>query len=273
MKIHIIRRGCCKVIGCLLEEDKGLARIEVPAFIVYIEDELHGDTLIDTGYGTDFFDATNSFPQRLLRWAAPVKLESKSLNDRLTEVLNRKPEPERLIITHFHPDHIGALKQMLAEFPSIKRVVGSQKELETYNNMSKIEQIREGFIQSLIPKDFVFYDFRSYKKILLPINQFTSGYDVLGDGTLVIIPMLGHSVEHCGVYLPRNAFLFVGDAAYTNKSLTDRTRATKTMLNIAYDTKIYEQTYKKIQNVKSQYPKITIRTAHDFYYCEDYYTF
>src|SRR6516225_4634826 len=45
------------------------------AVFVYLEHPRHGISVIDTGYSPFFQWATRPFPQRLYRWATPVRLD------------------------------------------------------------------------------------------------------------------------------------------------------------------------------------------------------
>lgn len=273
MRVHLIKRGACYAKGWTLERGLGQQKILVPAFILYIEDEINGDSLVDTGYGEAFFQATTKFPGILMRKITPVILESETFAEQLTKILGRIPTPKRLIITHFHPDHIGGLSDALACFPTITTIYGSQKELSHYQQKNCFSQIKSAFLEELLPTAITIQDIGSFQQVSLPLKQAISGYDILGNSSILLIPLGGHSYDQVGVFLPEKLIFYLADATYTEKNLKYRVKLPTVMGMIADDKKMMLQTYHRLTEIYHEDTNISYLTAHDFYRKEQHYVF
>lgn len=70
-----------------------------------------GIVLFDTGYSQHVFDAASRFPDRAHLWATPVTLHPhETAAEQLREMNIEPSDVGHIIVSHFHVDHIGGLR-------------------------------------------------------------------------------------------------------------------------------------------------------------------
>lgn len=175
--------------------------VDFPALVVLIQHPAHGPILFDTGYADHFLTETESFPERLYRLATPPRLPPE---ERLAVQLRRhgiSPEDvELVLVSHLHADHVAGLRDLpRARFLLLRR------ELETFRHLRGFAAVRRGFLPGLLPPDFAaradFAEDRPVAELGPSWAPFERGYDLLGDGSLIGIPLPGHTPGQLGVLL------------------------------------------------------------------------
>lgn len=153
----------------------------------------HGVILIDTGYTAEAVKNENR--------SAILRLYSKALGPVLNlggqpdEVLSRLGYDTRdvrmVIVTHFHADHVSGLRQ----FPNARFVVDGAAWDQVATN-SAFANLRHGVFTELLPDDFAdrILDLSTCRDTPL-------GRDILGDGSLIAVPLPGHAAGHFGVII------------------------------------------------------------------------
>ena len=67
--------------------------------------------LFDTGYTERFYDATNTYPNKIYAHATKVVVtEDCEIKNQLQQIGLSPSDIKHVIISHFHADHIGGLK-------------------------------------------------------------------------------------------------------------------------------------------------------------------
>jgi len=181
-----------------------------------------GPVLIDTGYGPRVTHGA----QR----SVALKVYSAVLRPRLVEydlpllALERAGysprDVQRIIVTHFHADHVAALR----DFPNA-RFVASGVGWEAIGRMRKGQRIHSGIFAELLPTDF--------SSRLLPIETLTvrqapfglgMGRDIWGDGSCLAIDLPGHAIGHFGLLWPQSepTLLYATDTTWLAEALDDR---------------------------------------------------
>jgi N-acyl homoserine lactone hydrolase len=178
--------------------------------------------LIDGGNSSRFDQEADAFPflMRQIMRTVPGRLKNRiSLPDALREV-GESPASVRLLLpSHAHLDHVGGYEDL----PRIP-VLLSDAEMEYLSDRTARstgavipEQARlllDGRARPL--------QFRSG-----PYEVFDQSLDVYGDGSIVVVPMPGHTPGSVGIFinLDRNQRIFyVGDAALQGTEIVKRTR-------------------------------------------------
>jgi len=236
----IYRAGYC--VGRGVFADRTLtwkkARFYTRCFL--LEHPIRGLVLIDTGYGKDLIEATSSGIYSLYRTLLPVTyLPEDSIVFQLAQDGISLKDLSYLILTHFHPDHIGALP----EFKNVPWIYCSDA-LEQLMNFSKLRGLTHGFIRPLVPAipkrsiPVVKNDFRE------KWNLFPS-MDLFSDGTLHLIDLPGHALGQIGIAI-QDSF-FVADAQWTQNALPHSLG-----FFLQQDSKAYRKTFESIQNRISQ---------------------
>ena len=145
MEIHYLNGGYCRQLMALV--DRRTWRFEkFHALFVAIRHPREGWLLIDTGYSDRFVAATRRWPYRLYRWATPAT-SAGNVRDILRRARIDPDEVRQIIVTHFHADHIGGVR----DFPRA-RFVHHADALAPLQALAPLAQVRRAFLPDLLPE-------------------------------------------------------------------------------------------------------------------------
>lgn len=205
----IYQVGFCVGRGILADRTLSWKKVRFYARSFLIEHPQKGLILIDTGYGQNLIEATQKGIYSLYRSLLPVTFKKEdSVVFQLEQDGIFLKDLSYLLITHFHPDHIGAL----FEFRRVPWIFRSDA-LERLMSFSRLRGLKHGFIRSLVPSI-------PEESIAVKDDFFTQvsgkfrGVDLFGDGSLLLIDLPGHALGQMGVLI-ENTF-FVADAKWTD---------------------------------------------------------
>lgn len=187
----------------------GNREIRFHALFVLLEHPQYGHILFDTGYGSCFYEATEVFPYSVYARVTPVFINEEDTAKSQLLKLGIKPEDvSYIIISHFHADHIGGLR----DFPEAKFVC-LESAYQAINKRTGIMALREGFLPKLLPDDFsdrvMFLREKTFSDEFSP---FTYYYDVFGDKSILAFDLSGHASGQIGILSGKR--FFVADACY-----------------------------------------------------------
>ncbi len=257
MKINILHAGYCTAPEHLAIQGGRWRAIHFPAMFALFRHPKFGAMLFDTGYSYRFFDETKKFPRRIYRWMTPVHLREEDLVVNQLAGFDLKPaDVTRVFISHFHADHIASLPDLAwSRFVYLPHA------------FSRLRHSR-----GLVPSDF---DSRSRevdvtKPILLSEEYapFKTGYDLLGDESIIGVELPGHADGQMGVFARDDddkLFFFVADAAWLKRSVVDN-RPPHKMANLLFsDPEAYRQTLGDLHSYYLTHPDTIIVPSH----CEE----
>ncbi len=193
---------------------KGAKRETIRFYATYavIHHPGEGYILFDTGYTSRFHKQTQSFPYSIYARATAVVVEKEEEAIRqLTAMGISASEVKYIIISHFHADHIGGLR----DFPNAQFIC-SGVAYESIRNKSGWSAVRQGFLPGHLPDDFeqrlrlVDFEHGQPDDILAPM------VDVFSDGTLKLYSLEGHAAGQIGMLVntaDKPVFL-IADAAW-----------------------------------------------------------
>lgn len=217
VKIYLNHAGYCWA----KENDaiKGGRKQEIKFHALWglIEHPEKGFILYDTGYTRRFHSATRTFPNKI--YAVLTKVEIQEEDEIAYQLSAHGISPDsiqHIIITHFHADHVGGLK----DFKNAIIYTSSQAFLHT-NKLSNFFAFSKGVLKSLLPTDLskrvVCID-QVCKKLNDPV--FSHKYDLFGDQSIFIYDLPGHAAGQIGVYLEtkRQPYFLIADACWLDKS-------------------------------------------------------
>lgn len=177
-----------------------------------------GPILIDTGYTAHALHA----PGR----SAALRVYGRLLRPQLN--LQDQPEPflqtfglvlqdiAHVIVTHFHADHVSGL----AAFPRA-RFIASGAAWAHLRDGTAWQSLRHGVFRELIPADFGtrLTAIEDVPRRALP--DLGAGYDILGDGSILAVPLPGHADGHFGLLFPHLAtpLLYAADTQWIAQAL------------------------------------------------------
>jgi glyoxylase-like metal-dependent hydrolase (beta-lactamase superfamily II) len=178
----------------------------------------HGWMLFDTGYAPRVYAASERTPYALYQRAVPFVAKPEWAV--ATQLANYDLTPDdigTIIVSHYHPDHIGGLK----DFPNA-RFVASVLGWEDVRWRRGLWALAKAFLPDLVPVD---YDERTAFIHLNQVAQSEPGfgqvYDLFGDGSLRLAVLLGHARGQMGLIAEtdQGTVFFVADACYLTRAI------------------------------------------------------
>ena len=268
LSFQMLQVGSCRHSECVALRGGSLRPATFPALCALIRHPTLGNWLFDTGYGEYFHEATNPFPERFYRWVTPNSLpENERLVVQLAAMGLRPQDVDGVIISHFHADHIGALR----DFPRAT-LVASHAGYAHVHGLSRLRALSQGFLPALLPADFQdrsrFIEGMPLVELPPELQPFGHGYDILGDLSLVAVPLHGHAHEQFGLLLRREdgrTVFLSADACWSLKALRESRPPTWLAQRIFADRAGYRQTFDKLQTLSQRHPSVLLIPSH----CEE----
>lgn len=265
MKINILNAGYCTAPEHIAIHGGRWRTIHFPAMFALLRHPKFGAMLFDTGYSYRFFDETKKFPKRFYRWMTPVTLHEEDLVVNQLATFNLQPRDiSHVFISHFHADHIGSIPDL-----SWSRFVYMPHAFSHLRNLSPSEDMKHAYLRGLIPTDF---DSRSQlvdmsKPILLAKEYapFKTGYDLLGDGSIIGVELPGHALGQMGIFARDDddkLFFFVADAAWLKRSIVENRPPHKIADLLFPNPAAYRETLGNLQTYYLTHPDTHVIPSH-----------
>ncbi|MEN0064688.1 MAG: MBL fold metallo-hydrolase [Myxococcota bacterium] len=263
LKVRIDAAGSCLHPEHVVLRSGSLWPMRFPAIYAVLEHPTRGLTLFDTGYGTSFFEATRTFPECLYRLVTPVDFDpQQTAKARLEQRGARVEDVRRVVISHFHADHIAALR----DFPKAKFVFLPEA-WEMLRHRSRWSLLLRAFLPALLPDDFADRiaplggSLRPLPDTCAPFNH---GFDLFSDGTVYAVPLPGHADGQLGLYCEAEdgPVFLVADACYTSRSFREAIVPHPIAGLIVDDRKEYRRTLGKIHALHERDPDLRIVPSH-----------
>lgn len=219
--LRIVASGSCRHPEIATIRGGSLRPVTFPALVALIVHPVEGPILFDTGYDPAFLAATRRFPERLYRWLTPPEIGS-PVADRLAAEGLEAGDVRHIILSHFHGDHASGL----GRFPNAA-VHCSKAGLSRVWGRGRARALVAGTPLELLPPDLprrcAFFEDRPSAPLGRDLLPFTTGADVLGDGSLLAVPLPGHCPGHWGLVLRerRGLHFLVADAAWSSRAIRE----------------------------------------------------
>lgn len=178
-------------------------------------------------------------------------------NDRLDKTLRdagfSAEDVGKAVFSHLHFDHIGGI----AHIPQAELIVSRDE----WNLLSGPHPEREWIFREHIKLPTAKWhpvEFMPSDDPLLTL--FGSYYDVMGDGSLILLPTPGHTAGSISMlvrsgYMP--PLLLIGDLAYSVELLMNDT------IPGSGNARLLLQSYAKVRELKEKLPELVIVASHD----------
>jgi glyoxylase-like metal-dependent hydrolase (beta-lactamase superfamily II) len=218
-------------------------KIRFPSTVAVIEHATAGMILFDTGYSPRFAEVTRYFPEKIYALITPVVIPpEESAAGKLKQLGLRPDDVSHVVLSHFHADHIAGA----AEFKKAKYVY-SFRELEYFKGLSRFNQVKNAFVGALLPDDL---NSRSLPadEFLVPLPELGPswiGKDLLGDGSIMLVSLPGHTLGQVGLYIRDvggKDYLLVADAAWLTTSYQENILPHQVAQSVFYNKKAYRET-------------------------------
>ena len=265
VELHLLRVGRCRHPEWVTLRGGRWASIDFPALAALILHPTAGPILYDTGYAEPFHSATEPFPERLYRWLTPVHLPDE---ERLATQLGRfgvaPADIRQVLVSHLHADHVAGLRDLPhARFLALRAdVLGCV-------GRSGWQALRRGFLPALLPTDFLarlaLVDERPVVELGPAWAPFERGYDLLGDRSLVGIPLPGHSPGQLGVLCTTTAgrqVLLAADACWSARAWREERLPSIVARPVFADWRDYRRTLAGLRELAGRQPELAIVPSH-----------
>lgn len=263
VRVELLSVGSTVQLGLLVGMRSWKAR-RFPTLVALIRHPSAGAILFDTGYGSRMRNG-NGLALAVYRTLTPVRLRPEELVDR--QLIARGVDPRRLafiFISHAHPDHIGGL----GDLPP-RPVVWSRETHDAFTSGTGFSRFRESIFPTLLPphvwtQNSLIED-RPIVRLGDTLPGLPLGYDLMGDGSLIAVPLPGHARgQHgllCRVEGDRLLFL-VADAAWVSVNITEKANQSAFLDMLIHDTTAYRATLGGLRRLHRARPDIAVVPTH-----------
>jgi len=224
----------------------------------YVIERSDGLILFDTGQDRAVVTDPDYWPDRVTRlFMDHIFKSSIGPEDTLTrqlELAGYSADDVRMaVISHLHADHVGGIR----EIPQADLLVSS----EAWDHMLGPHPERE----MVLRRDIEIPGARWRQITFSPtddptIAPFTHAHDLLGDGSMMLLPTPGHLPGSLSMLVRSDSvppLLFVGDACYSVDMLM------RDQLPGTGDKEQMRETYGKIRALNERTPDLVILPSHD----------
>jgi len=176
-----------------------------------------------------------------------------TLTDKLKTLGNSITDVTKVVISHLHQDHIGGLR----ELAHAELVVSS----EEWEDMQKPYATGRGFLRKHIEIPGLKWNRISFRRNDDPaLAPFTGSFDLMGDGSLVLLPTPGHTPGSLSMLVRgsnKSPLLLAGDIGYDTEVMEQG------VISGTGNRRQLRDTTAKILKLKDNMPGLTILTSHD----------
>ena len=267
VSLHLLRVGSCRHLACMADRGAPWASTAFPALCGLIRHPDQGWLLYDTGYAHHFEQATQQLPERLYRSLLPVDLPAhEALAVQLAAHGLRTHDIAHVVVSHYHGDHVAGLRDLpRARF--IASRADTQQALALTGH--RWRATLQGQLPVLLPPDFVarlsHADDAPRRPLPAWMAPFEWGFDLLGDGSVLAVPLPGHSVGQLGLFLPdadgRPVFL-VGDACWSLPALRAGRLPSRLTLAVTADGRAYRRRFEELRQLALRESAIALLPSH-----------
>jgi len=222
-----------------------------------IEHPKIGYILFDTGYSGRFYEITKKFPFKLYSIATPVfhKEEQSCINTLKRKGLNAK-DIKHVIISHFHADHIGGVK----DFTETKMWF-TKKSWEHFNSKNNWTGVFSAYLKPLIPEKLNsnFIDTKFEKINWNGFNAWEWEED------LIFVDLPGHSIGQIGLFIKNTNLgdiFLVADASWTTDAIRNKKYPSKIVKVFVDDYSKVTGTIDKLNNFYKSFPDTLFIPTH-----------
>jgi len=277
VNLHMLRVGACRHLECMAARGGRLSPVEFPALCGLIRHPSLGWILYDTGYAEHFFGATETWPERLYRNVLPVKLPpTEILTTQLARFGITPTDISIVIISHYHGDHIAGLR----DFPNARFIALSAdtRKLKSLH-ARRLQATLKAHLHGLLPPDFYMRlgDADACPSKTLPewMAPFRNGLDLIGDGSLLGVPLPGHSDGQLGLFMPDvnngQAVFLVADACWSLPACMEGRLPSRLTLFVSAERQRFKETFFGLQELGLRESAIVLLPSHCSVAWENYH--
>lgn len=220
----------------------------------------NGDLLIDTGNSSHFDEEISGYPflRRVKLRNLAGQLTPEVPLPQLMRLVGGDPEKVRwVILSHVHLDHAGGLMDL----PRVP-VLLTREELQ-FAFAPSVQA--KGFVIPVHTQKFPPADAPTLKFDAHPYETFDESADLYGDGSVVVVPLRGHTPGSVGIFVnldPYHRLFYVGDAVDEERGFQDRVGKSLLLRGSDNDPARANEIVGKLNQLHKMVPDLTIIPAH-----------
>lgn len=266
IRLEVLVAGSCRHLERMVRRGGKWRSIRFPSMVGVIRHPTRGVVLYDAGYSPRFFAETARFPYSLYRWMTPAECTPE---DSAAAQLGRAGVDPRevslIVLSHFHADHVGGLR----DFPAA-RFLYSRAALEgAWRRRSAFANVRRAFLPGHLPADFEERSDFVEERPRVPVpglsRDFAAGFDLLGDASLLGLDVSGHVRGQLGIFAERTqgppTFL-VADACWTRRAFTHGELPHPITRLVTEDPRAYRQRIGALARLAAARPELLVVPSH-----------
>ncbi len=265
VKLSLFSAGYCPLKEKMMAEGGRKTKMPYPSLVALIEHPSFGPIVFDTGYSERMLAITSKFPGKIFRKITPFQSgPGRNAADFVRSKGYDPTEIRHLIVSHYHSDHIGGLRDF-----SNATYVYRKDSFDPVRSLKGLKAVLKGFLPDLIPEDLEtrseYIEEKAKVKLPEELAPFEFGYDLFGDGSLIAIDVPGHADGMIGILLrtdeDRDVFL-IADATWVRDNYRYNRRPSWLANQLASDLSVYWTTFDRIRELHRRNPNLELIPSH-----------
>lgn len=252
--IKLVECGSCDNDLGMLFKGHPKDKRRFPAMVGIIYHAELGPILYDTGYSDSVF--TNGLISKIYNMIMRATIPEERIITSILHNLEIDPDSiNKIILSHAHPDHMGALNLFKNyELITTKEVLDTMAHSKlfdlVFNNMQPGDNIKKVAVNST--------------KHELLNKYFNKTYDVIGDGSIIGVALDGHAKGQLGLFFPEHNLLLAADACWGSDLLDMDIIPNMTLMPrlIQNNFEEYKATVTSLIRLRDEHPEIKIVFSH-----------
>lgn len=236
-------RGIASFAPCLISHSSVLVRHPSATF------------LYDTGLCTDIHSYLINQSLLFRKTLANFTLEQ-PLSDHLKRLSIEPSHLNFALLSHLHWDHVSGI-------PDIPTVPLRINHIEYTAAHQGLLQANSGLVRHLMKDNAI----KLFDCTGPAYAGFPSSHDLFGDGSIVLVPLPGHTPGHTGMFINRSngpRLLLVGDAAWVSQNyIRPATMHPLIWSRVTHDDATARQTLTALHRFSLRHPEIPLIAMHD----------
>jgi len=259
LQVKLFSSGYCTANSGHVFPNEPHKVISFNAIWALINHPVAGKTLFDTGYSTRFFESTRFFPNRIYRWITPVVHDNgDSCLNQLQKMKIDRHDITNIVISHFHADHTGGLK----DFPNAA-IWCKAEALSFINKKNRFNAVLKGVLKSQIPDDI---SARAvFPEKVLEQSEMAGLTLWKWHDDMYFVDLPGHFRGQTGLYLKGTVhgdLLLCADAVWSARAISQKIYPSKKVSLIIDDYSELTGTMEKLNFLQTTQPNIKILPTH-----------